>query len=499
MKVSLISLTDKRKPSDLFVAAQFEESKSSTTLKKIDSELSKALEHAQSKKRFEGKSGQSLSSYNSLYSEAPEALIAGLGVKKSFSQKTLRKTIGRVLQGANASKFKKVRIFVETFSSGKISVDDVVDVVAELSILSNYSFDQYKKNKKSLKKTVSEIELLFSKKSGFASLEKTIHKAQSVAQGTILARDLINEPANVMNAQRLSLEAKKLASRKKMTCQVLGYSEIKKLKMGGVLAVNQGATTPPAVIILEHGKKYKSKGTVCLVGKGVTFDTGGLSIKPPKGMEKMKYDMSGAAGVIGAMSAVADLNLPVHVVAITPAVENNVAEDPIRPGDIIHMFNGKSVEVLNTDAEGRLILADGLAYAEKYKPKALINMATLTGMAAYTFGKECSAVMGNDQKLIGRLKKAGEESGERCWELPMYEEYGEQIRGQHSDLQNIGGMYGGTITAAKFLEEFVPSKTSWAHLDIAGVAWCDSPRFDCPVGGTGFGVKLLVTALMNIR
>jgi leucyl aminopeptidase len=267
--------------------------------------------------------------------------------------------------------------------------------------------------------------------------------------------------------------------------------------MGGILGVNQGSKTPPALILLEYGNRFKSKGTVCLVGKGVTFDTGGISIKPAKDMEKMKYDMAGAAAVIAAMGVIADLKLAVHAVGITPAVENMVAENPQRPGDIIHMYNGKSVEVLNTDAEGRLILGDALAYAEKYKPKVIIDLATLTGMCAYTFGDKAIGLMGTDEKLLSRVKKAGEATGERCWELPLWDDYREQIKGHHSDLYNIGGPYAGTITAAMFLKEFVPAKTPWAHLDIAGTAWCDNSRYDCTKGATGVGVRLLANLLSN--
>jgi leucyl aminopeptidase len=216
-------------------------------------------------------------------------------------------------------------------------------------------------------------------------------------------------------------------------------------------------------------------------------------------MEKMKYDMSGAASVIAVMGVAADFKLPFHVVGIVPLVENNVAENPQRPGDIIRMHNGKTVEVINTDAEGRLILADALAYAERFKPRAIIDIATLTGMCAYTFGDKAIGLLGNNETLLGRVKKAGEETGERCWELPLWDEYAEQIKGHHSDLLNVGGPYAGTITSAMFLKEFVPQKTSWAHLDIAGVAQTDRSRFDCVKGGTGAGVRLLSKLLLNWR
>lgn len=211
----------------------------------------------------------------------------------------------------------------------------------------------------------------------------------------------------------------------------------------------------------------------------------------------MKYDMSGAASVIAVMGVIADLKLPLHVVGLTPLVENTVANDPQRPGDIITMFNGKSVEVINTDAEGRLILADALSYAEKYQPKAIIDIATLTGMARATFDTKAIALLGNDRRLIEKVRAAGEATGERCWELPLWDEYADLIKGHHSDLLNSGTGFAGTITAAMFLKEFIPAKTSWAHLDIAGTAWCDSPTFDSPKGAYGAGVRLLVELLSS--
>jgi leucyl aminopeptidase len=277
----------------------------------------------------------------------------------------------------------------------------------------------------------------------------------------------------------------------------LGLAELKKMGMNGILAVNQGSVTPPALIVLEHGKEYKEKGTVCLVGKGVTFDTGGISIKPSKGMEEMKYDKSGAIAVVATMGLVADLKLPLHIVGLAPSVENNVANDPQRPGDIIRMYNGKTVEVMNTDAEGRLILADALSYCEEFKPVAIIDAATLTGMCHHTFGDKTCGILGTDQKLIDAVQKAGETVGERCWQLPLWEEYGESIKSHHSDLKNTGDGYAGTITAAMFLKEFVPEKTPWVHLDIAGTACCTQNRFDCQKGATGFGVRLFAELLLH--
>jgi leucyl aminopeptidase len=300
-----------------------------------------------------------------------------------------------------------------------------------------------------------------------------------------------------MNPPRIVEEAKKLAKEKKLVCTVFGVPELKRMGMNGILAVGRGSMTPSSLVILEHGQDHKDNGTVCLVGKGVTFDTGGISIKPSKNMEEMKYDKSAAISVLATMGLIADLKLPLHVVGLTPCVENNVANDPQRPGDIIKMYNGKTVEVINTDAEGRLILADALSYCAEYKPMAIIDAATLTGLCHVTFGDKTCAILGTDQRLIDTVREAGEKVGERCWQLPLWDEYSEAIKGEHSDINNTGDGYAGTITATLFLKEFVPAKVPWVHLDIAGVAYAGKKNYACPKGATGFGVRLFAEVLSN--
>jgi len=505
MKIELRFTGEKRKPVDLFIAGCFEDEKAFKTLAGLEPEFAKSAQAAIKNGRFTGKKSESLSSFNSHYREAPEILLVGLGPKEKFSLAAFRESAAKLVQAARARKVKNIRILFETFLGGKVDSSTGAEAFAESSFLAGYTFDKYKskkdgKNGRPEKEELLELlELLLSKKSAQKNFEKSVKFAQIVAAGTLLARNLVNEPGNVINPARLVEEARRTAREKKLRISVLGLAQLKRLKMGGILGVNQGSVTPPALIILEYGASHKKRGTVCIVGKGVTFDAGGISIKPAADMEKMKYDKAGACTVIAAMGVIADLKLPVHVIGLAPTVENMPSKDPQRPGDIIRMFNGKSVEVINTDAEGRLILGDALSYAAKYKPKAIIDVATLTGMCAYTFGEKAIGLMGNDKNLIEKVKRAGEETGERCWELPMWDDYIETIKGHHSDLLNSGGRYAGTITAAKFLEEFVPEKTPWAHLDIAGTAWCDSPRPDCPKGATGVGVRLLANLLRNWR
>ena len=502
MKINLLSAASKRSSADLFLVGSFEGEKSLKTLALLEPAFEKSAQAALKNKRFTGKKGETLTSFNPEYREAAEIAWVGLGPRAKFDALLLRETVGKLVGLAKSRKAKRVRILFESFVGGKVQPAAAAETFGEITALASYDFDKYKtqSEKENGKSAGPEIlEFLFEKQGEEKKLEKDIHFAQTVASGTIAARNLINEPGNIANPSKMVEEARRIAREKKLRLTVLGPAELKRLKMGGILGVNQGSKIPPALIILEYGASYARRGTVCLVGKGVTFDTGGISIKPSQDMEKMKYDKAGACTVMATMGVVADLKLPLHVVALAPVVENMPSEDPQRPGDIIKMYSGKSVEVINTDAEGRLILGDALAYAAKYKPRAIIDLATLTGMCAYTFADKAIGLLGNDRRLLEKVKKAGEETGERCWELPLWEEYGEMIKGHHSDLLNVGGKYAGTITAAMFLKEFVPAKTPWAHLDIAGTAWCDSARPDCPKGATGVGVRLLTNLLLHWR
>ena len=301
-----------------------------------------------------------------------------------------------------------------------------------------------------------------------------------------------------MTPAKLAQTAKEMAFKNNLKCKVLGKSEIKRLGMGGIIGVSQGSAQEPRFIILENKvKNPKFKNPVVLVGKGITFDTGGISIKPSNDMDKMKFDMCGAAAVIGTMKVVANLRLPIKVVGLTPVCENMPGGRAQRPGDIVRCLNGKTVEVLNTDAEGRLILADALSYAARYKPKAVIDIATLTGACAATFSDLASGLMGTDPELVGRIQAAGEYTGERCWELPLWEEYGELIKATYADIQNISKKSAGTITAGMFLKEFADHTQSWAHLDVAGTAWADNPKPLSPIGATGVCVRLFVRLLKS--
>ncbi len=497
MEIKIILKNEKRTKADLLVAGIFKQDKTIKDLVAIEPQFNALLAAALKEGKITGQFSESFASYHPSYQEASEILVVGLGSRSDYQRKCLRKAIGQIAKTAKARKITTVRILLSTFAHGINKLNDVAGILAEVFPLATYEFNKYKSQKSETpEKELKSVQGLLLQGSKDA-LNHRIQEGLSLAEGVLWARTVINEPGNVINPKTLTQSAKALALSKKLKIEVLEKADLIKLKMNGILAVNQGSLVPPSLVVLEHGKSHAPKGTICLVGKGVTFDTGGISLKPSKDMEKMKYDMSGAASVIAVMGVIADLKLPLHVVGLTPLVENTVANDPQRPGDIITMFNGKSVEVINTDAEGRLILADALSYAEKYQPKAIIDIATLTGMARATFDTKAIALLGNDRRLIEKVRAAGEATGERCWELPLWDEYADLIKGHHSDLLNSGTGFAGTITAAMFLKEFIPAKTSWAHLDIAGTAWCDSPTFDSPKGAYGAGVRLLVELLSS--
>ncbi|GIV34013.1 MAG: putative cytosol aminopeptidase [Chitinophagales bacterium] len=369
----------------------------------------------------------------------------------------------------------------------------VVTLVAEGLLLSCYRFLKYRTGSAYRPNTLKEIRLLKDEAD-----EKAIHETELIATATLKARDLVNEPLSYLTAEQLSREIRAMGKEAGFKVQVFNKAQIKKLKMGGLLAVNQGSPNPPTFNILEwKPPRPRNKQPYVLVGKGVVFDTGGLSLKPtPGSMDMMKCDMAGAAAVACAIYAVARARLPVHVVGLIPATENRPGGNAYAPGDVLTMHNGTTVEVLNTDAEGRLILADALSYARRYRPQLVIDLATLTGAAARAIGPEGIVFMGTASEAV---KKALSESGyrvyERLVEFPLWDEYENYLKSDIADIKNIGGPNAGAITAGMFLKKF--TDYPWLHLDIAGPAFLDKPDGYRPKNGSGVGVRLLFDFLKN--
>jgi len=354
--------------------------------------------------------------------------------------------------------------------------------------LSDYDFHRYRTGEKKPRLTLGvEIE-------GAAIGAEDRRAAEVVAEMAEWARDLGNTPANDLGSRELSAIVRAAARRDGLHFRSLSPAEIRRERMGGVIGVSSGSRRPPGFLVLAH-RPRASRGDVVFVGKGITFDSGGLSIKPAPSMGEMKFDMMGAATALAVVRAARRLALPVTVTALAPLAENVPSGTSYRPGDILRMRNGKTVEVDNTDAEGRLILADALSYAEKFRPDALFDFATLTGAVLVALGHECAGVMGNDDRLVGDLVAAGEKTGDRFWRLPLWDEYRELIKSDYADMKNTGGRWAGTVSAAIFLKEFVPAGVPWVHCDIAGTAHFEKARAGYPAGASGFGIAAAIELL----
>lgn len=467
------------------------------TNKAIDKKLNNTIKGLIKEKVFEGKLNQTSLIFSLGKLKVNQVILIGLGKKKEINLDKLRQASGTVTKLAKGQGIKKlISNLIDIKIKNQTSVD-ISQAVAEGAILSLYKFDHYKSEKDNNENQLNELILLTANEKNIANYKSGFNVAMKISTAVYLARDLINHPGNTATPTFLANQAKIMAKKNNIKCKILSKSDIEKLGMGALLGVARGSHQPPKFIILEYGGTKKDKAPIVIVGKGLTFDSGGISIKPSQGMEEMKTDMSGGAGAIGAIMAAAALRLPVNLVALVPATENMPGGSAIKPGDILKTMSGKTIEVLNTDAEGRLILADALSYAERYKPKAVIDMATLTGACIIALGSHASGIMGNDEKLIEAIRKAGDITGERVWPLPLWEEYDELIKSDIADVKNIGGRGAGTITAAGLLKKFA-SKYPWAHLDIAGTAWTDKPKPYITKGAVGVGVRLVVQYLRSL-
>lgn len=368
---------------------------------------------------------------------------------------------------------------------------------AEGMALANYQFLKYFKDKKERKSSLVEIKI-----NSYSASAKEVKDLVAVLEATCDARDLVNEPLSFLTAPQLSKEIQKIGKASGFSVQVFDKKKIQQLKMGGILAVNLGSIDEPRFNIMTwKPKNAKNKKPIVLVGKGIVYDTGGLSLKPTaNSMDFMKCDMGGAATVVGSMSAIAKAKLPLHVIGLVPSTDNRPGLNAYAPGDVITMYNGSTVEVLNTDAEGRMVLADALHYAKKYKPELVMDFATLTGAASRAIGDCGICFMGNaDKKVKANLEKSGMEVYERLVEFPMWREYGDQMKSNIADLKNLGGPSAGMITAGKFLEHFTGGEYPWMHFDVAGSAYLKAPNGYRTKEGTGVGVRLMFDFLKNYK
>ena len=482
--------------SDAAILALFEGEKPSGMLAKADKALGGAISRAIEQGEFSGKADETLMFRDGkAFPGGPDRLlVVGLGKKGKFSPDNMRRAAGVSATALRALNLREITASLPD-GAGGLDATGSARLWAEGALLGLYTFDRFKApdpKKKELKRLT-----LLAGRDDEPSAKKGAEAGRKIAEAVCVARDMINTPANEMTPTVMAGYAKNIAREHKLKLKVLEKDDCEKLGMGAYLGVASGSVQPPKFIILEYrGGKSGASPTV-IVGKGITFDSGGISIKPSEGMEKMKYDMAGGAAVLGAMQAVAALKLPVNLVAIVPATENLPSGSALKPGDVVRAMNGKTIEIISTDAEGRLVLSDALCYAQKYKPRAVIDIATLTGACVIALGDLAIGMMGNNDGLISEVRAAGEASSERVWELPMWDEYLERMKGDVTDLKNVGGRQAATVTAGKFLQEFV-GDMPWVHLDIAGTAWEEKNRPYIPKGARGTGVRLIVEYLMAI-
>ncbi|MBF8259462.1 MAG: leucyl aminopeptidase [Actinobacteria bacterium] len=501
MKIELVIGDILRHKADLVVVNLFEGvKKPGGATGAVDKAVGGAISAAISDGDFDGKWGETLLLRPGRGIASARLLVVGLGKKEKFTADHVRQSALPVIRIARKLKLKTVASVVHGAGIGGLDPHEAARFAALGAALSAYEYDRYKSEKAS---RVERFQWIERSRAVAGTMRKGIDEGVKVGQAINWGRDLVASPPADLRPDGLARAARGLANglapgaRRKIRVRVYGKSEMQALKMGGILAVGKGSEIAPRLIVAEYRGGSPGGRWSALVGKGVTFDTGGISIKKWEGMEKMKYDMAGGAGMLATVRAAAALGIRKNIVAVVPAVENMPSGTAFRPGDVIRMMSGKTVEVLSTDAEGRVILADAITYANKrYRPAAMIDAATLTGACVVALGSVTMGMMGNDERLLMRMKAASAASGEKAWELPMHEEYFEQIKSDIGDLKNIGGPEAGTITAGYFLKEFA-GETPWVHLDIAGVAWREKDRMGYAPGPTGAPVRLLVQFLLE--
>jgi leucyl aminopeptidase len=419
--------------------------------------------------------------------------IAGLGKRQDFNVDKIRGVAGEFCRALRKLNCRKIATILHGASIGDIELEASIEAIAEGALLGLYSFTKYKKPEY---EDIEEMLIVVREKEKVSLLESAIGKGKTVALATNLARDMVNEPANYMTPSQMAEIAKEIASKYNLELKVFDREDMEAMGMGALLGVAKGSNQPPKLITLSYKGDKHSEKTLGFLGKGITFDSGGISIKASEGMEEMKDDMAGAAAAMTALGAIAQLKPKINVTAIIPATENLPSGTALKPGDVLKAMNGKTIEVISTDAEGRLILADALSYAVKQGLSPLIDLATLTGACRVALGTLYSGLFGNDQDLVNKVLKATERTGERMWQMPMPEEYKEQNKSEIANVKNTGNRHGGAITAALFLAEFV-ANIPWVHIDIAGTAFSAKESGYIVKGATGVGVRTLVELALS--
>jgi leucyl aminopeptidase len=480
----------------------FSEGKKLDQLKKeLDRKLGGAVSRLIELGDFKAKEGTNVIIYGNENIGAKRVILIGLGEKKKATLDTVRKAAANAANKSVEIKAELLSLALHQAFAGRFELSAIAKAMAEGAYFGSYRYDEYVTDAEDGRSASLRVELIDPDPAKITKLQKGLTSGTVIGKAQSYARTLANRPANIINPPKLAAISKELArNSKNLTCTIFDEKQLKEKNMGGILAVGSGSQSKPRLIVLRYkptSKAASRQPTVALVGKAITFDSGGISIKPSSNMDQMKLDKTGGISVLATMKAVAELALPLNVLGIIPSAENLPSSSSYRPGDIITTYSGKTVEVLNTDAEGRMILSDALAYAVKQKSDIIIDVATLTGACMVALGKYKAGLFGNDDKLIKQLQKAAQNSGEKVWLLPNDDEYAQEMKSKIADLRNIGSKWGGACTAAAFLRQFV-GDVKWAHLDIAGVDLFQKSTEYAFQGSSGFGVRLLSTYLMDL-
>jgi leucyl aminopeptidase len=507
MKVIVKQGQVEREPAEVLVLSHFEgEAELDAPLAAMDRLLDGRLRALLRSGEFEGKLNQTVLIHTSDKLPAQRVLLVGLGKRKEVRLDCLRQAMGTAIKRVRQTGASSCVTCLPEGSWPDSSRLELAQALVEGALLGAYRFTAYLSDHQAHTTEIAHLTLLATDTQSLDALREGVRRGVIAAEATILVRDLCNHPANVMTPRRLAAEARKLAHEHGVRVTVLGRAQCERLGMGAFLGVARGSHEPPQFIVLDYrgqaasrharGAGGRNRRPLVIVGKTITFDSGGISLKPAENMEQMKADMTGGAAVLATVQAAARLRLPIHVIGILPATENMPGGRAIKPGDIVRTLSGKTVEVQNTDAEGRLALADALTYAARLKPAAVVDIATLTGACMVALGQFAIGMFGNDEALKGAIRDAGVKTGERVWEMPLWEEYFEQLKSDVADMRNIGGRGGGMITAALFLSKFIGDHP-WVHLDIASTDWSERERAYIPKGPTGIGTRLLIQYLID--
>ena len=492
MEFSIKSGSPEKQRSACVVVGVFEPRKLTLPAELLDKAANGYISDIVRRGDMEGKSGTTLLLHNIPGTLSDRVLLVGLGKEKDFREKEFSGAIRTAVKTLNETGAFDATIFITELPVRKRSVAWRVRQTAIIALDATYKFDQFKSKKDDVRRPLRKLTLGVERRNELGLAEEALAQGQAIAEGVALAKTLGNLPPNICHPTYLAEQALAMAQEFKLDCEVLERADMEKLGMHSLLAVARGSHQPPKFIVLSYKGAKASEKPIVLVGKGVTFDTGGISLKPAAEMDEMKYDMCGAASVLGTMQAVARMALPINLTVIVPATENMPGGSATRPGDIVSSMSGQTIEILNTDAEGRLILCDALTYAERFEPDTVIDVATLTGACVVALGDVATGLFSNRDGLARDLLDAGDEAHDRAWHMPLWDDYQDQLKSPFADMANIGGKLAGSVTAACFLSRFA-KKFEWAHLDIAGTAWKSGSN----KGATGRPVPLLAHYLLQ--